>query len=64
MGHVSDREMFRTFNMGLGFLIVCPRSIVPRVRHRLPDAKIVGIVTGNRNVTVHKDGKEVEIESY
>jgi phosphoribosylformylglycinamidine cyclo-ligase len=64
VGHVSDREMFRTFNMGLGFLIVCPRRIVPRLRARLPDATVVGIVTGGRNVTVYKGGKEVGVESY
>jgi phosphoribosylformylglycinamidine cyclo-ligase len=25
LGRVSDREMFRTFNMGVGFILVCPQ---------------------------------------
>jgi phosphoribosylformylglycinamidine cyclo-ligase len=24
-GHISDREMYRTFNMGVGFILVCPQ---------------------------------------
>jgi phosphoribosylformylglycinamidine cyclo-ligase len=24
-GHISDREMYRTFNMGVGFVLVCPQ---------------------------------------
>jgi phosphoribosylformylglycinamidine cyclo-ligase len=30
-GHVSDREMYRTFNMGIGFVVVCPDSQSSRV---------------------------------
>lgn len=26
LGHVSDEEMFRTFNMGIGFVVVLPRD--------------------------------------
>ncbi len=25
-GHISDNEMFRTFNMGIGFIVICPES--------------------------------------
>jgi phosphoribosylformylglycinamidine cyclo-ligase len=25
LGRVSDREMYRTFNMGVGFVVICPR---------------------------------------
>lgn len=31
-GRISDREMYRTFNMGIGFIVVCP--------HRSEDAMI------------------------
>ncbi len=30
-GRVSDREMYRTFNMGIGFVVVCPDSQSSRV---------------------------------
>ena len=26
LGRVSDREMFRTFNMGVGFVLICPQK--------------------------------------
>ncbi len=42
-GRVSDREMYRTFNMGTGFLIICPKNAVSVARRILPEAKQVGI---------------------
>lgn len=29
-GHISEREMFRTFNMGIGLVVICPESQVAR----------------------------------
>ncbi len=29
-GHVPDREMYRTFNMGIGFVVICPESEADR----------------------------------
>ena len=63
-GHVSDREMFRTFNMGVGFLVICPRSAAAQVKVILPSSRMIGHVTGSRTVSVSIDGRDVEIERY
>jgi phosphoribosylformylglycinamidine cyclo-ligase len=42
VGDVPEREMFRTFNMGIGLIIVCPRALAEtvvddlRTRHESP----------------------------
>ncbi len=43
-GKVSDEEMYRVFNMGLGLVLVCAPSDVKRVRSPLPEARVVGQV--------------------
>ncbi len=63
-GNVSDREMFRTFNMGIGFLVICPRSSVARARALLPELRPLGYVTRSRIVTVQIRGRDVEVENY
>ena len=30
-GRVSDREMYRTFNMGIGLVVVCPEAQADRI---------------------------------
>jgi phosphoribosylformylglycinamidine cyclo-ligase len=63
-GRIPDREMYRTFNMGIGFLIICPPRVAKRVRLLLPEARPVGVVTSSKFVTVCVDGREVEVERY
>jgi phosphoribosylformylglycinamidine cyclo-ligase len=63
-GHVSDREMYRTFNMGIGFLVICPKNLEKRVQSLLPEARHVGYVTRTQSVSILVNRKEVEIESY
>lgn len=63
-GHVSDREMFRTFNMGIGFLIICPRPAAKRVRRLISEVRQVGCVTKDQAVRVSLNGRNVNIESY
>jgi phosphoribosylformylglycinamidine cyclo-ligase len=43
-GNVSDEEMYRVFNMGLGLVLVCAPSDVKLVRSPLPEARVVGQV--------------------
>ena len=43
-GGISDEEMFRVFNMGLGMVAVCPESNVEAFRKLIPDAMTVGQV--------------------
>jgi phosphoribosylformylglycinamidine cyclo-ligase len=65
LGGISDREMFQTFNMGVGFVIVVDRRRVATVRRRLatagaPDAVEVGTVTAGRGVEVPNHGLRYE----
>ena len=41
-GGISDGEMFRVFNMGLGMAAVCPQQNVAAFLERIPDAFPVG----------------------
>ena len=43
-GDISDEEMFRVFNMGLGMVAVCPEDSVEAVRQLIPEAITVGQV--------------------
>ena len=43
-GGISDDEMFRVFNMGLGMVAVCPEENLPSFRHLIPEAIPVGEV--------------------
>jgi len=54
-GGVSDAEMLRTFNMGIGFLVIVPEKEAEKTLKTLSQAceepKIVGrVVAGNNNV--------------
>jgi phosphoribosylformylglycinamidine cyclo-ligase len=55
-GRVSAPEMFRTFNMGIGMILVCRREAAPAVLQALAsrgerDARVIGrIVAGDRDV--------------
>ena len=63
-GDISDREMYRTFNMGTGFLVVCPKNEARSVLRALPDARQVGEVVNERRVIVEVDSKKIEIEAW
>ena len=43
-GDISDEEMFRVFNMGIGMVAVCPKVGVEAFRQLIPEAIIVGQV--------------------
>ncbi|HLB29629.1 MAG TPA: AIR synthase-related protein, partial [Dehalococcoidia bacterium] len=43
-GKLSATEMFRTFNMGLGMILVCAREDADKVRQLLPEALAIGHV--------------------
>ena len=44
LGGVDEEEMFRTFNMGMGFMVVCPQKEVSTVLDIIKDAKVVGSI--------------------
>lgn len=41
-GEISDQEMFRVFNMGLGMVAVCPEENAAAFRQAIPDSMVVG----------------------
>lgn len=61
---ISDREMYRTFNMGIGFLLVCPKQAEKLVRRLVPEARQVGFATNSTEVTILREGKDLSVESY
>lgn len=53
LGNVSDHEMFRTFNMGIGMIVVCSPESKHKVLDSVTDVKQIGFVTsGERNVEI------------
>lgn len=44
-GSVSEREMYRTFNMGMGYAFIAPEASLRDVTALIPDARPVGIIT-------------------
>jgi len=50
-GGVSEKEMFRTFNMGLGFILVVPKKQVPKVLKKIPRARHIGQIRKKRGTS-------------
>lgn len=43
-GRVDEREMYRVFNMGIGFVLACAPEQAQRLRDVLPEAMLIGDV--------------------
>jgi phosphoribosylformylglycinamidine cyclo-ligase len=61
LGPVGLPEMFQTFNMGIGFVVVVARRNAPAVLRRLhgagaPDARRIGTVVAGKGVTLPEHG--------
>ncbi|HEY6216478.1 MAG TPA: AIR synthase-related protein, partial [Pyrinomonadaceae bacterium] len=54
LGNVSESEMYRTFNMGVGMVIVCSSADAAAVKkHVGEECYAIGeVVTGNREVLI------------
>lgn len=53
LGNVEDREMFRTFNMGIGMIVICSESDKNEMLAAIKDAREIGSVTGgNKEVSM------------
>ncbi len=53
LGNVDDSEMFRTFNMGIGMIVVCSASEVDELRVAIPQMYQFGkIIDGTGDVTL------------
>ncbi len=62
---LSSREMYRTFNMGIGFCVFCPESEASNViaisrKHGIP-AKVVGRVINGKGVVLEDRGRRVSL---
>ena len=62
----SDEEMYKTFNMGMGFFVVCSKENAEDILQIAKDAQIVGDVRkSNRTVTVlEKNKKNIVFDGY
>ncbi len=58
LGDVSDREMYRTFNMGTGFAVILPEARVPSALDILGehDASVIGRVVEGSGVELPEQG--------
>ena len=56
--------MYRTFNMGTGFLVFCLKDEARNVLRALPDGKKVGEVVDERRAIVKSDSKKIEVEAW
>ena len=54
LGNVTHHEMFRTFNMGIGMIVVCSESDKAEVKSHLTAVHDIGQVTvGNKDVRIN-----------
>jgi phosphoribosylformylglycinamidine cyclo-ligase len=62
IGKVSDREMYKTFNMGIGFCIVCPPESRQETLKTLEDCsykpQVIGEVTSEKGIRVRTPRRE------
>ena len=53
LGNVSDKEMFRTFNMGIGMVVVCSSNAADEIRNAIGECYEIGMVeVGSKEVHV------------
>jgi len=62
----NDEQMYRTFNMGMGFFVICREKDADGILQIAKDACIVGEVRkSNRTITVlERNGKKIVFEGY
>jgi len=53
LGNVTDSEMFRTFNMGIGMIVICNEEDKEFLKENLPASFEIGrIIDGNKEVKI------------
>ncbi|NLV26932.1 MAG: phosphoribosylformylglycinamidine cyclo-ligase [Methanomicrobiales archaeon] len=51
-GSISEQEMYRTFNMGMGYVFILPKEGFETVKRHYPDAQIVGQINHEPGITL------------
>jgi phosphoribosylformylglycinamidine cyclo-ligase len=63
LGKVEDREMYQTFNMGMGYALICSPDLENEVLNTLGEGtRMVGMVTHDGTVSVPSMG--IEYDTY
>jgi phosphoribosylformylglycinamidine cyclo-ligase len=57
---VDVEEMYKTFNMGMGFAIIAPESEATRIKSLSDGARLVGTIV-KRGIQIQYDGSQIEI---
>ena len=53
LGNVPDREMFRTFNMGVGMVLICSQFDAEQIAHQIGHGYDIGrVIAGSKMVTI------------
>ena len=53
LGNVADNEMFRTFNMGIGMVVIASKDSAAELRAKIPTAVEIGkVVAGDNSVSI------------
>jgi phosphoribosylformylglycinamidine cyclo-ligase len=53
LGNVADAEMFRTFNMGIGMIVICAEEDKEFLKENLGECFEIGrVVEGNKEVKI------------
>jgi phosphoribosylformylglycinamidine cyclo-ligase len=56
-GNVTEDELYRTFNMGMGYAFIVPKASVETIMEMIPGARVVGCVVEKRGVWLK--GREI-----
>jgi phosphoribosylformylglycinamidine cyclo-ligase len=51
-GNIDPVEMYRTFNMGMGFAYILPEDQAGEVRRLIPGSRIVGTIVKEPGITI------------
>jgi len=55
-GKVSDAEMYRVFNMGIGIVVIAPQAVIARMKRKMPGALVIGeVIEGGGKVILTSD---------
>jgi phosphoribosylformylglycinamidine cyclo-ligase len=62
----TDEEMYKKFNMGMGFFMICEKEDADDILQKVKDGKVVGEVRKAKETTtiLEKNNKKIVFEGY